>query len=208
MTIISLSRERSLVEDTFASPAMARLLVHFAVRPDDAVHVRELRRLTGLGMASLQTELRRLVRLGVLSRRASGNRVEYRLETGHRRWQPLRSLIGLTATPAELLKAAFAGVEGVEAAFVFGSEARGDAGPGSDVDLFILGREDVHHAVGRALTEIELLLGREVDVLEYTPERAIRRIRERSVFLDRLADEPKQWIAGEPAAFERLRQAA
>jgi len=200
--------ERSLIADTFASPAMARLLVHFAVRPDDAVHLRELQRLTGLGMSSLQAELGRLVRLGVLSRRARGNRVEYRLETGHRRWQPLRVLIGLTATPAELLKAAFAGVEGVDAVFVFGSEARGEAGPESDVDLFILGREDVHHAVGRALTEIELLLGREVDVMEYTPDRAIRRIHQGSVFMERVAAAPKQWIAGDELAFERLRRAA
>jgi predicted nucleotidyltransferase len=201
-------RAASLVESTFASPAMARLLMHFAVHPDDAVHVRELHRHTGLGMASLHTELRRLVRLGVLSSRTRGNRLEYRLETGHARWQPLRALIGLTATSAELLQAAFAGVEGVDAAFVFGSEARGEAGPDSDVDLFILGRDDVHHAVGRALTEIELLLGREVDVMEYTPDRALGRARRGSVFLQRVADEPRQWIAGDPAALELLRRAA
>jgi len=198
----------SLLESTFASSAMARLLAHFAVRPDDEVHVRELQRLTGLGMGSLQAELKRLVALGILSRRSRANRVAYRLETGHPRWEPLRRLIGLTATPLELLRAAFAGVKGVDAAFVFGSEARGDSGPESDVDLFILGREDVHHAVGRALTEVELLTGREIDVMEYTPDRATRRIGRGSVFLDRVADEPRQWIAGDPQALERLRRAA
>ncbi|HEX9938364.1 MAG TPA: nucleotidyltransferase domain-containing protein [Longimicrobium sp.] len=208
MKAIPTSRASSLLESVFASGAMARLLVHFAVHPDDEVHVRELQRLTGMGMASLQAELRRLLRLGVLSRKTRGNRLMYRLETGHPRWQPLRTLIGLTAAPVELLRAAFAGVEGVEAAFVFGSEARGDAGPGSDVDLFILGRDDVHHAVGRALTEIELLLGREIDVMEYTPDRAIGRVRRGSVFFQRVAAEPRQWIAGDPSALERLRRAA
>ncbi len=202
------AREPSLLEGTFASAAMARLLVHFAVRPDDEVHVRELQRLTGLGMASLQTELRRLGSLGVLSRKPRGNRLLVRLETGHPRWQALRTLIGLTATPVELLRAAFAGVEGVEAAFVFGSEARGDSGPESDIDLFILGRDDVHHAVGRALTEIELLLGREIDVMEYTSDRAIGRVRRGSVFFERVSAEPRLWITGDPLALERLRRAA
>lgn len=198
----------SLLESISASPAMARLLAYFAVHPDDEVHMRELQRLTRLGMGSLQAELRRLLRLGVLSRRSRANRVAYRLETGHARWQALRTLVSVTATPAELLRAAFAGVEGVEAAFIFGSEARGDAGPDSDVDLFIVGRDDVHHAIGRALTEIELLIGREIDVMEYTSRRAIGRISRGSVFFDRVAGEPKQWIAGDPSALERLRLAA
>ena len=115
---------------------------------------------------------------------------------------------GLAATPVELLRAAFAGVEGVEAAFVFGSEARGDSGPDSDIDLFILGRDDVHHAVGRALTEIELLLGRDIGVMEYTRDRAIGRVRRGSVFFDRVAAGPRLWIAGDPLALERLRRAA
>lgn len=198
---------RSLLQASLASPAMARLFLHFVTHPDDPVHVRELRRLTGLGMGSLQTELRRLVRLELLSTAPDRNRVMYRLVYGDR-WKAFRSLLATTAEPVELLQAAFAGIEGVEAAFVFGSEARGDTGEGSDIDLFIIGRDDVHHAVSPALTEIELLLDREIDVMEYTSERALGRVRKGSAFFERVLSEPKLWVAGTPSTIDQLRLAA
>jgi uncharacterized protein len=202
------SHPPSLLQSTLASPAMARLLLHFVTHPDDPIHIRELRRLTGLGMGSLQTELRRLVRLELLSTVPDRNRVLYRLEYGHSRWRAFRSVLAATAEPAELLRAAFAGVEGVDAAFVFGSQARGDTRDDSDIDLFIIGRDDVHHAVSQALTEIELLLQREIDVMEYTPERALGRARKGSAFLQRVLSEPKLWVAGTPATLDALRLAA
>ena len=187
---------------------MARLLLHFVTHPDDPIHIRELRRLTGLGMGSLQTELRRLVRLELLSTIPDRNRVLYRLEYGHSRWRAFRSVLATTAEPAELLRAAFAGVEGVDAAFVFGSQARGDTRDDSDIDLFIIGRDDVHHAVSQALTEIELLLQREIDVILYTPERVQARASRPTEFVRRVMREPKLWVAGEMTALEPLRAVA
>jgi uncharacterized protein len=202
--IRSTARQRSLLQATLASPAMARLVLHFVTHPDEPVHVRELRRLTGLGMGSLQAELKRLVRLELLSTVRARNRVLYRLEHGSPRWRAFRSVLATTAEPAELLRAAFTGVEGVDAAFVFGSEARGDTRNDSDIDLFIIGRDDVHHAVSQALTEIELLLEREVDVILYTPDRALGRARKGSVFLRRVLSEPKLWVAGSPDGLDRV----
>lgn len=172
------------------------------------MHVRELRRLTGLGMGSLQAELRRLVRLELLSTVPDRNRVMYRLEFGHPRWLAFRNVLATTARPVELLRAAFAGIAGVQAAFIFGSETRGDSREGSDIDLFIIGRDGVHHAVSRALTEIELLLRREIDVILYSSERVQARATRPSEFVRRVMREPKLWIAGETAALEPLSAAA
>lgn len=198
---------RSLLETSVASPAMARLLLHFVTHPDDAVHIRELRRLTGLGMASLQAELGRLVRLEMLSTARDRNRVIYRMEYGPR-WRAFRSVLAATAAPVELMRAAFAGVGGVDAAFIFGSQARGDMREDSDIDLFIIGHDDVHSAVSQSLTEIELLLGREIDVILYTSARIRARISKPSEFVRRVMREPKLWVAGDMAAVEPLQAAA
>lgn len=188
---------------------MARLLLFFVTHPWEPVHVRELRRLTGLGMGSLQTELKRLEALGVLTRRRQGNRVLYEVEVGDPPWKALRALAAATATPAELLRAAFAGVEGVEAAFIFGSEARGDTRLDSDVDLFVVGREDAPHQARDALLEFELLVGRDIDVIAYRSTADIGRRVVTSWFLQRVIREPKQWIVGSAEAFEAaLRSAA
>jgi predicted nucleotidyltransferase len=106
------------------------------------------------------------------------------------------------------MRAAFAGVKGVDAAFIFGSQARGDTREDSDIDLFIIGHDDVHSAVSQSLTEIEILLRREIDVIEYTRERAIGRLRSRSTFFLRVLEEPKLWVAGAPSTLDSLQPAS
>ncbi|WP_088283780.1 helix-turn-helix domain-containing protein [Kineosporia sp. A_224] len=71
----------------------------------------------------------------------------------------------------EALKAA-AAQHGITNLRVFGSVARGDEGPSSDVDLLADFADDVGlFAVGRARAALEGLLGAEVDLV---PERALK----------------------------------
>jgi predicted nucleotidyltransferase len=194
----------SVLHATFASPAMARLLLFFAVHPDAPLHIRELFRRTGLGMASLQKELGRFERLGLIRRRTDGRRVVYRLDLESERWRAMRPLLRKLAAPSEVLREAFTGVPGVEAAFVFGSQARGDMRPDSDVDLFLVADEQGKRAVRDALSEAESLMGRDVDVVTYSPEGLQARLRSSNAFLDRVKREPKQWVAGDPRAWREL----
>ena len=59
---------------------------------------------------------------------------------------------------------------------LFGSAARGEAGPGSDVDLLIDVREPVSAWFpGGLITDLEELLGRRVDVVEEAALRPLLR---------------------------------
>jgi predicted nucleotidyltransferase len=48
---------------------------------------------------------------------------------------------------------------------VFGSVARGEAGPDSDVDFLVDGLENAPWGGGRLLVDLEVLLGRRVDLV-------------------------------------------
>ena len=183
---------------------MAFLLLYFALHPEETIFVRELHRQTELAMASLQNELKRLERLGLLGRQPLGNKVTYRIDFASPRWSAFRALIRQLAEPTEVLRAAFAGAKGVDAAFVFGSQARGDMRPDSDVDLFVLGGEEVKTALRDPLAEAESLMGRDIDLIAYTRERAIERARADSPFLRRILHEPKEWVAGDTRALAEL----
>lgn len=194
----------SALQATFASPAMARLLVYFALHPDEPLHIRELFRRTGLGMASLQKELDRFQRLGILQKDRDGRRLVYRLNLGSERWRVLRALVRQFAAPSEILREAFTGVPGVEAAFVFGSQARGDMRPDSDVDVLVVADPGASRAVQDPLSEAESLMGRDVDVITYSPDGLRARMRTGNAFLQRVSREPKQWIAGDPGAWREM----
>lgn len=192
------------LHSTFASPAMARLLLYFALHPDEPLHIRALFRRTGLGMASLQKELERFQRLGILEQGRDGRRLIYRLNQASERWRALRTVVRQLAAPSEILREAFTGVPGVQAAFVFGSQARGDMRPDSDVDLFLVADEDASRAVQDPLSEAESLMGRDVDVITYSSSALRERIRAGNPFLRRVSREPKQWIVGDPRVWTEM----
>ena len=184
--------------------AMARLVVFFAVHPRQSFHLRELKRRTRLPSASLQRELRRLVASGTIERtnaNAGDNRVYFAANEVHDAWRAWTLLIRSVADPADVLREVLVDAPGIEGAFVYGSTVRGDARPESDIDLFLIveeGQPSKEHR--RQLSETELLIGRPLDVVEYTARVARERAGAGNPFLRRVLSEPKTWVYGGPEA--------
>lgn len=189
---------------TLASGAMARVLIDLAVHPEDAPHGREIQRRTGLTPRSLKTELARLESLGVVRRRPEGRLVRYELVESNPRWSALRGLIRELADPVDVVRNALADVPGIEAAFVFGSIARGDARPDSDVDLFILGADIPDRVLYRGTIEAGILMDREVNPVQMTREELAGRIEAGSSFIENVFRGPKVWLAGSQSDLEEI----
>lgn len=192
------------LSQTLASGALARLVRFYAANPESAPHFRALQRMTGLRSRSLQVEVRRLLALGVIVREEEGSRVRFRLDERHPLWPALRQMVRLLSEPADVLPLALADVSGVEAAFVFGSFAKGTARPDSDVDLFVLGDQVDETSLSRHTLDAGVLLGREVNVVHLTRRELEERLRDgKRFFLDVLWG-AKQWVAGSPDALGDL----
>jgi predicted nucleotidyltransferase len=182
----------------FHSKAMARLVVFFAVRPGERVHLRDLQRRTRLSSASLQREMRVLVEIGAVRREEEGGRVYFRANEEHDAWRAWALLLRSAAAPADVIREALVGAEGVQGAFLYGSAARGDARADSDVDLFLILHEGSPSSGSlRELSELELLIGRPLDVAAYTASAARERARTGNAFLRRVLAEPKAWLLGD-----------
>lgn len=184
------------LREVLASPAFARLVLYFALHGDEPVHVRALQRHSGLSMSSLHRELQRLEVRGLVERMEDGGRVLYRTGETHDGWTGLRRVIRDFAHPAEVVEEAFAGVEGIEAAFVFGSFARGDARADSDVDVLVVADAATQGRLGREAAEASVLLGRPVEVRSYTRDKLERQIDAGNAVLRRILTGPKRWIVG------------
>ncbi|MBA3556083.1 MAG: hypothetical protein H0W29_15170 [Gemmatimonadales bacterium] len=87
----------------------------------------------GLGGASLQRDLHRLVNLGILGRTTDGRLTRYHPLARPNFWAALRLLLSDLDDPARLVSDALLDVSGIKAAFLFGSVAAGADRPESDV---------------------------------------------------------------------------
>jgi predicted nucleotidyltransferase len=198
-------RQDDSLAAVLASRAMAAVVIYFVLHPDAALHFRALQRVTGVSSRSLQHEMARLESLGLVQREQDGRLVRYRAVAGHPRWSVLRELVRQFAEPAELLRVALSEVPGLEAAFIYGSFARDDTHPESDIDVFALGDAlkdlDTRLALTQRTVEASILLNREVNVTRYT--RARLDARRTGGFLQSVLAGPKQWLVGDEAVLQR-----
>lgn len=179
------------------SAARAKLLQLFALFSDEPLRFRDIQRRIGVGSRSLQLELRRLEDLELIARQGRGREVRFRARTDTPLWLPVWQMISGLARPDEICRILLADLAGVDAAFVYGSVARDDARPDSDVDVFVVGAGVDEIELARRTNEAEALLGREVNVAVYTPQEVREMVRAGHPYIGRVMREPKIWVRGE-----------
>lgn len=160
-------------------------------------HLRDVVRRTGCGIGTVRRELVGLTACGILTATRDGNRTYYQASTECPIHIELAAIIRKTSGLADVLRAALTPLAPrVRIAFIYGSQAREQAKPGSDVDLMVIG-EVGFGAVVAALSKAQDALGREVNPTVYSPEE----FRAKSVaghhFLRTVLREPKVLLIGE-----------
>lgn len=188
----------------FGSKMLQKLILRFMLEPEAAPHFRELQRGTRGGVRSLQGALRQLEARGLLVSEGKGNRRHIRANISHPGWEALRAMVRAFVAPQDVLREAVARIPGIEAAFVFGSTARGEARPDSDVDLFVVGDEIPRLELARSVSESTAVLGREVNLVSYSRQELARRLARGDHFLRTVAHAPKQWVLGDADAVAEL----
>ncbi len=196
MVLPASMQQRSSLAALFPSLAMARLVVFFLVHPGARLHLRELMRHTGLPSASIQAELRRLTGLGALKREDERGHTFYAADEGHAAWRAWILLLRACARPADVLREALVDASGIDGAFVFGSVARNDAGPASDIDVLLVGDDTARQQAGRVLSDASVLIDRDLDVVGYAQDELRARLRSGNAFIQRILEGPKEWLRG------------
>ena len=167
------------------------------------LHMRELERQSGCVIGTIQTELKKLLRLGLVRRERDGNRLYYQANIDHPLYSDIRSMVTKTSGPAVLLKQALEGEQSVQVAFIFGSFARGEEQAGSDVDLMVIGSVGLRR-VTELLSGLSGQIGREVNphVMDNS-EFSQRRAAGEHFVMELLASE-KIFVKGGRDDFEKL----
>lgn len=164
--------------------------------PDESFFLRQVARATGSGLGSVQRELKRLSDAGIIARVEHGRQVYYRANRQSPIFGELQGLVMKTVGLADVLRETLSSVaEEVDVAFVYGSQATGEATASSDVDLLVVGDAD-EMRLHRAVREAEKHLGRSVNYTLLSRREFARRRKEKGGFLARVLAGPKIPVLG------------
>jgi predicted nucleotidyltransferase len=148
--------------------------------------------------SSLQRELASLVETGILRRRADGNRTYYSAETESPIFGDLHGLLLRTAGLRDVLADSLERIrDRIDVAFVFGSVARKDEQPASDVDLMIIGRIGLVE-LARVLKDAEDVLLRPVNPAVYTSAEVAEKLAAGHHFVTTVMSGEKLFVLGGP----------
>jgi predicted nucleotidyltransferase len=161
------------------------------------LHLRELCRLSKLGLGPWQRELAKLERLDLVRSRKDGNRRAYRSNQEHPLFAELTSLVAKTSGLRGILTDALKDLEGIQTAFVFGSLATGSGKAASDVDLFVIGTIGLR-AIAPRLRPVTDAIGREINPVVMSAASFSSKLRSGDAFLKNVMAAPKLLIVGDP----------
>ena len=162
-------------------------------QPERSYHLSELRRLSGLGSASLQREVNRLVDAGLVTSERVGNLRCFQANPASPVQAELVALTRKTLGAVPLLRQALAPLAAqLHTAYIYGSVARQTDTAHSDIDLMLVGHGLALAEVLPLLLALELepSLGRKINPTIYTPEQYAKRLQEPDSFIARVRAQP------------------
>jgi predicted nucleotidyltransferase len=166
-------------------------------RPEKWWYLSELAEFLHTRPSSLQRELSSLGQSGILQQRKDGRRTYFKAETRSPIFRELRSIFEKTVGLIPTLRVAldpFA--EKIACAFVYGSIARREEHATSDVDLMVIGNMGMGD-LAPSLRKTEKLLGREVNVTNYSVDEFRKKITDGDHFLTTVLRGSLQFVKGE-----------
>lgn len=160
--------------------------------------VTELIALTGAGSGAVQRELVKLAESGLVTVQPVGNQKHYQANSAAPIHDELVAIMRKTVALAEPLREALAPLAArIDAAFVFGSVAKGNDHAGSDIDLMIVTDTLGYADVMLALHPLIERLGRDINPTLFTRADLQRRLREGHAFATRVLEQPTLWLMGD-----------
>jgi predicted nucleotidyltransferase len=176
---------KRLIEALFPQSRSA-ILAALAAAGDEGLHLREIARRANLNSKTAMRELHSLRNVGILVSHQVGRQVVYRLNPDCPIYDELRSIIRKTVGLAAVLRVALEPLaDRIEQAYIYGSHARGDERPDSDVDLMIVGKVTLREVSPR-LREAGRTLHRVISPTLYTPEEYTRDLNANDSFVARV----------------------
>jgi len=193
----------SLAGALFGKTRLAILSLLYS-RTGEEFYTRYILRIANTGHGAVQRELKHLSDAGIIRRTVQGHQVYFQANPDSPIFHELKSLILKTAGISDVLRSGLAqSADQIKVAFIYGSIAKGEEGPRSDIDLLVIGNIAFSDVVAN-LQLAQKMLGREVNPTVYPLSEFRSKLRAKHHFLTSIFKEPRIYLIGDENELRRL----
>lgn len=179
------------LKDAVFTDSQAKVYLWIFGQPQRSYHLSELRRLTGLGSASLQREINRLVVASLANSTLKGNQRQISANRQSPLFKELSNLTRKVMGAVALLTEALRPIEQkIEVAFLYGSVAKQSDNAESDIDIMMIGSDLRLGEVLEQLLPAEEMLCRKVNPTCYTVGEFKKRLSDTDSFVNKVLSQP------------------
>lgn len=165
-------------------------------QPDRSFYIKEILRLTGMGVATIKRELDRMRAAGILHMTRIGNQHHYQANPQCPIYGELIGIVKKTFGVTGIIRQALEPLAGrIDWAFIFGSVASGKETATSDIDLLIIGDAGFAEVVS-VLYSVQEALGREVNPKIYPMDEWARMKSAKDAFVGEVLAKPRMDVIG------------
>ncbi len=189
-------RQHEPLSDALFTETQQRVLGLLYGQPDRSFYIKEILRLTGMGVATIKRELDRMLVAGILHMTRIGNQHHYQANPQCPIYGELIGIVKKTFGVTEVIRQALEPlVEKIDWAFVFGSVASGKETATSDIDLLIIGDAGFAEVVS-VLYSVQETLGREVNPKIYLKDEWTRMKTAKDAFVTEVLEKTRMDVIG------------
>jgi len=183
--------------DALFSKVQQRVLGLLFVNADRSFYTNEIVRFVDSGIGVVQRELEKLAQSGLVTIKKVGNQKHYQANPDTPIFAELRGIVLKTVGLADILRLALLPLsDKIQAAFIYGSIAKGSDTAKSDIDVLIVGTELAYADVYEALSAHESDIGRPVNPSIYSTQELQRKLAEDNAFVSRVLEQSKIFLIG------------
>lgn len=185
------------VADALFTKSQQRVLGVIFGNPGRSFYANEIIARARSGNGAVQRELAKLEGAGLVKVTRVGNQKHYQVNADAPVFGALHELVLKTSGLADVLRGSLAPISnGIRAAFVYGSIAKGQDTAGSDIDLMVISDDVAYPDLFKVIEGASRRLGRPVNPTVYSVSELEKRVRERKSFAVRVLKQPKIWLIG------------
>lgn len=190
-----MTKSNPILKSLFSSDTRIKVLSHFFLHPGESYYLRQLEKLLKIPGGQLRHELLNLEDIKLLISYREGNQKRYSINQDFPFYDELKNIFLKTTSAGDIIREALSKLEGIELVFIYGSFAKGEEHPGSDIDIMIVGSAS-DKEISRVISDVENKLKRTVNYSLYERKEVKTRLKKRDNFILTVFREPHIILLG------------